>query len=150
VAAAQCVGRKLELFIDVPGRAVTAGSEPVKLTPQNFTLLLWLARRRQAQEEPIHCSVYGSDLASAQNYLAVCREVLGEHSAETERMEAALKNGMDSLWFSPAKTRLNQSLVRALGENGAAAYLIRQVGVRKEARFELTLGAENIRIEECA
>lgn len=147
VAAAQCVGRKLELVIDVAARSVTASGEPVKLTPQNFTLLLWLARRRMQGREAIHCSVYDSDAAAAQEYLAVCCEVFGEHSAETERLEAALKKGMDSAWFSPAKTRLHQALVRALGENGAAPYLIRSVGARKEARFELGLGLENIRLE---
>lgn len=150
VAAAQCVGRKLELVIDVASRSVTASGEPVKLTPQNFTLLLWLARRRLAGLEAIHCTVYDSNAAAAQDYLAVCREVLGEHSADYERLEATLKKGMNSEWFSPAKNRLHKALVRALGENGAVPYLVVQVGTRKAARFGLGLGAEYIRMEGCA
>ncbi len=147
VAAAQCVGRKLELVIDLPNRAVTASGEPVKLTPQNFTLLLWLARRRLAGQEAIHFTVYATNAAAAQEYLAVCREVLGKDSLEIERLEDTLKNGMDSGWFSPAKNRLHKALILALGENGAIPYLILQVGTRKAARFELGLEVEDIRME---
>jgi len=147
VAAAQRGGREVSLVIDLAARKAAAGGEPLKLTPQNFTLLLWLARRRLGRREPIHCSVYDSNPDAAHEYLGVCREVYGENSAEFERLEIALKKGMDSTWFSPAKTRLHKALVRALGENGAAPYLIRQVGGRKEARFELSLDPACIRIE---
>jgi len=147
VAAAQCSGREVGLVIDLAAHTAAAGGESLKLTPQNFTLLLWLARRRLEGRMPIHCSVYDSDLDAAREYLTVCREVYGEHSAEFERLEIALKKGMDSTWFSPAKNRLHKALVRALGESGAAPYLIRQVGGRKEARFELTLAPAHIRIE---
>lgn len=147
VAAAQCVGRKLELIIDLPARSVTAGGEPLKLTPQNFTLLLWLARRRLQGQEPIHCSAKDRNAETAREYLAVCREIFGEHHFEVERLETVLKNGMDSLWFSPAKTRLHNAFVKALGENGAEPYFIRQVGARKAARFELGVGPEYIRLE---
>ena len=150
VAAAQCVGRKLELVIDLPNRAVTASGEPVKLTPQNFTLLLWLARRRLEGLVPVHCSAKERDADTAREYLEVCREIFGENHIEVERLEPVFKNGMDSLWFSPAKTRLHKAFVQALGENGAAPYFIRQVGARKAARFELGLGVEYIHIESLA
>ena len=150
VAAANCPNRTMEMVIDLPNHRVMAGGEELKLTPQNFTLLLWLARRRLEGREPLHCSAKETDTAAAQEYLAVCREVFGENGAETERLEAALKKGMDSTWFSPAKTRLHAALVRALGVNGAAPYLIRQVGPRKAARFGLGLGAEYIHVETSA
>lgn len=146
VAAAQCGGREVGLVIDLAARTVTAGGEAVKLTPQNFTLLLWLARRRLAGREPLQCSVYDRNREAAAEYLATCREVYGEHGNEAERAEAGLKNGMDSTWFSPAKTRLHAALVRALGRNGAAPYLVRASGRGKGDRFELTLAPEQIRI----
>jgi len=147
VAAAQCGGREIGLVIDLAAHTVTAGGEAVKLTPQNFSLLLWLARRRLEGREPVHCRVKDANLDAAQEYLAVCREVYGAHGSEVERAEAGLKKGMDSAWFSPAKNRLHAALVRALGKNGAAPYLIRASGKGKGDRFELGLGAEHIRIE---
>jgi CRISPR-associated protein (TIGR02584 family) len=150
VAAAQCTGRKLELVIDVAKRRVTASGEIVKLTLQNFSLLLWLARRRIAGQEAIYCTTYSAETALAQEYISVCREIYGDHSAEFERLESALKNGMDSAWFSPAKTRLNKALIRALGENGAEPYLLQQVGARKQARFELKLEARFIHLSSKA
>jgi CRISPR-associated protein (TIGR02584 family) len=147
VAAAQCGGREISLVIDLAARAVTAGGETVKLTPQNFTLLLWLARRRLAGREPVQCSVYDHNRGAAAEYLAICREVYGENGNEVERAESGLKNGMDSTWFSPAKTRLHAALVRALGRSGAAPYLIRGFGRGKGDQFELALGREQIHIE---
>lgn len=146
VAAAQCGGREIGLVIDLDQRAVTAGGEAVKLTPQNFTLLLWLARRRLEGREPLHCSVYERNAEAARDYLALCRELFGAHGHETERAESGLKQGMDSTWFSPAKSRLHAALARTLGRNGAAPYLIRAFGRGKGDRFELGLGPEQIRI----
>ena len=149
VAAAQCSGREVGLVIDLAARTAVAGGESLKLTPQNFTLMLWLARRRLEGRTPIHCSKAGNPDA-ARDYLTVCREVYGEQSAELERLETALKKGMDSPWFSPAKNRLHKALVRALGQSGAAPYQIHQVGARKEACFGLTLAPAHIRIETVA
>lgn len=149
VAAAQCSGREVGLVIDLAARTAAAGGESLKLTPQNFTLMLWLARRRLEGRTPIHCSKAGNPDA-ARDYLTVCREVYGEQSAELERLETALKKGMDSPWFSPAKNRLHKALVRALGQSGAAPYQIHQVGARKEACFGLTLAPAHIRIETVA
>ncbi|MDP2432344.1 MAG: CRISPR-associated ring nuclease Csm6 [Pseudomonadota bacterium] len=148
VAAAQCSGREISLTFDLAAHTVTAGGEAVKLTPQNFTLLLWLARRRLASREPVHCRVYDSNRDAAHEYLALCRELFGAHGHETERAESGLKNGMDSTWFSPAKSRLNKALVKALGENGAQPYCIHPVGKRSDARFGLTLGPDHIRVQE--
>jgi CRISPR-associated protein (TIGR02584 family) len=147
VAAAQYAGRKLELCIDVATRSATAGGIPLrKLTPQNFTLLLWLARRRLSGQAPLRCSIYDVDHDAAREYLNACREACGEHGVEIEQAEQALKGGMGSSWFSPAKSRLHKALVRALGETGALPYRIRQVGERKNACFELALDPEHIHI----
>lgn len=146
VAAAQCVGRRLELLIDVKRQRASAGGEPLKLTPQNFALLLWLARRRQAGVGPLHCSSYEADPRAAEEYLAVCHALFGRHGAEADRAESALARGMDSTWLSPAKNRLHKALIHALGESGASPYLIRPVGTRKDARFEFTLAPEAIHI----
>lgn len=146
VAAAQCVGRRLELRIDVKNQRASAGGEPLKLTPQNFALLLWLARRRLAGMEPLHCSSYEAAPRAAEEYLAVCHAIFGRHGAEVERAESALARGMDSTWLSPAKNRLHKALIHALGESGAAPYLIRPVGGRKNALFELSLDPEAIHI----
>jgi len=147
VAAAQCT-RRLELVIDLAARAVTAGGEPLKLTAQNFALLYWLARRRRDGGGPLHCSSYATDAEAARDYLAICHELFGRHGSESDRAETALAKGMDSTWFSPAKNRLHKALIHALGESGAAPYLIRAVGGRKDAQFELGLDPEAIHIRE--
>lgn len=148
VAAARCGDRAPGLAIDVPRRRVAAGGEPVRLTDQNFALLLWLARRRVAGREPIACASKRANPEAAHDYLAVCREIAGPHASATERAETALRHGMDSLWFSPAKRRLHDAFIRALGRNDAAHYEIRQVGARNASRFELTLAPEYIHIQE--
>lgn len=145
VAAAQCGGRELGLVIDAAARTVTAGGEAVKLAPKELVLLLWLARRRLAGSEPVRCDKTGNPDA-AREYLETCRQVFGENSGETERAESGLRKSMDSAWFSPAKSRLHAALVNALGRNGAAPYLVRASGRGKGDRFELGLGAEQIRI----
>ncbi len=145
VAAEQCVGRVEELVIDLAARGVVAAGETVKLAPKEFVLLFWLARRRLEGREPVRCDKTGNPDAAGE-YLEACRQVYGENSGETERAEAGLKNGMDSAWFSPAKTRLHAALVRALGQSGAAPYQIRASGKGKGDRFGLGLGTESIRI----
>lgn len=147
VAAVQYAGRNLELRIDVGARCATARGIPLeKLTPQNFTLLLWLAQRRLRGQPPFRCSSYDLNKDAAREYLDACREACGEHGVEIEQVERALKGGMDSSWFSPAKNRLHKVLVHALGEAGALPYRIRQVGGPKNACFELTLEPEHIQI----
>ncbi len=147
VAAAQCTGRRLELRLDLGRRKASAGGEAVRLTAQNFALLLWLARRRLAGSGPVHCSVNGYNREAAEEYLAVCRGLFGEFSAEYEKAGHALDRGMDSNWFSPAKSRLKKALVHALGESGAQPYLIRALGPKKGNQFELALPPESIHIE---
>lgn len=139
VAAAQHSSRDIELLIDLAARRITAGGEVVRLSAQNFALLVWLARRRQAGLGPVQCAKAGNKEA-ADEYLAICRQL----DAEDERTRNSLKNGMDSTWFSPAKTRLHSALTRALGKSGAAPYLIQASGPKKGNRFELALAAERI------
>jgi len=148
VAAAQRGARPTSLEIDVERRSAIAGDESLKLTPQNFTLLLWLARRRLRGQAPINCQVKRADATAAVEYLAVCREIYGDHSAEHERAEIALRHGMDSAWFSPAKNRLHNALVRTLGRSGAAPYLVRAARARHGAQFELGLDPALIRIND--
>lgn len=143
VAAAQCTGRKLALIIDRAARTVTASGESVKLPPKEFALLWWLAKQRLAGLGPVVCSK-SFNHATAQDYLAVFRTLFRPDSLETERTEATLARGMESTWFSPAKTKLNQAFIRALGETGAQPYLVRAVNGRKAARFALTLPPEAI------
>lgn len=147
VAAAQCKGRETYLEIDLQARRVKASGEIVALTAQNFALLVWMARRRLSGVEALACDCKHANPQASGEYLAICREIIGAHAAETERAEVALKQGMDSAWFSPAKNRLHKALVRALGKNGAVPYLIRQVGTRNASRFELTLDRELIHIQ---
>ncbi len=148
VAAAQCPGHRPELHFDLAARQARAGGEPLKLTAQNFALLLWLARRRLAGKGPIHSSTYDSDPRAAQDYLNLFSNLFGGHGSEVERAETGLKNGMDSTWFSPAKNRLHKTLIRALGERGAQPYLIRRVGPRRDARFELNIDPQYIQIDD--
>lgn len=148
VHAAQCTGRALALQLAAKTRTVTAGGELVQLPPKEFALLWWLAQRAQAGLGPVVCSKT-PDYATAQAYLAAFRTLFRPDSLETERTEATLARGMDSTWFSPAKTKINKALVHALGETGAQPYLIRAIGKSKcEAnQFVLGLDPEVIHLE---
>lgn len=147
VAAAQCTGRTPELRIDLPSHAVTAGGEAVRLAPKELGLLCWLARRRRDGLGPVRCDKAGNPEAGRE-YLANFHLLFGQHGAETARAEEALRDGMDSAWLSPAKTRLHKALVRALGDSGAAPYRIRASGPKKGNQFELALDPESIHIQE--
>jgi len=142
VAAAQSSGREIGLVFDLAERRVTASGEIVSLSTQNFALLLWMAQRRKAGLGPIQCSKTGN-MEAANEFLTICRQL----DAEDERTRNSLKSGMDSTWFSPAKTRLHDALTRALGKSGAAPYLIQASGPKKGDRFELTLAAEHIHLK---
>lgn len=149
VAAAHCAAPQPELRLDVSAQQVHAGGERVRLTPKEFALLLWLAQRRWEGRGPITCTKVVSK-ENAAEYLATCRIAFGEHSAETERLEKGLRLGMDSTWFSPAKTRINTALIQALGRSNAAPYQIRNIGKRCEGRFDIALEPRNISIHHGA
>lgn len=148
VLAAQCGARPLELVLDLRQRTATAGGERLKLSPQGFVLLLWMARRRQNGAPPLRCTTKDDNIDAAREYLAVLRELYGEFSPEYERTEKALKNGMNSEWLSPAKKRLRDALVRALGENEAEHYAIQTLGKRADALFQLAIEPAHIKFLE--
>jgi CRISPR-associated protein (TIGR02584 family) len=147
VSAAQCRRHAPTLAIHIASRSVQVGGEEIRLPPKEFALLIWLARRRLNGLPPVQLSKSGNRDA-AQDYLETCRQLFGIHGGETERAEITLKSGMDSAWFSPAKSRLHRALKSALGQNGAAPYLIQASGPKKGDRFELALPAEHIHIKE--
>ncbi len=147
VAAAQCVRQPPALEIHIQDRKAIAGGQTIKLTGQNLTLLLWMARQRLAGNGPVRCTTKDEpNMEAARTYLAVCRETLGSLASETVKAEEALKRGMESGWLSPAKNRLHNALIRALGQQGASPYFIQNVGPRKAARFQLGLAPEHIKI----
>jgi CRISPR-associated protein (TIGR02584 family) len=149
VAAAQPEARAMELRIDVPARRVTVGEEAMKLPPTEFAILLWLAKRQLEGAGPIICNNTSKSPSheNAQAYLTVCREAFGPHAAETVKAENAFKkNGMESDWLSPHKSRINRAMLEALGRNRAAHYQIQTFGPRKEGRFGLRLAPKAIHI----
>lgn len=147
VAAAQCSGREPALVLHPATRQASAQGEALRLTPQNFALLYWMARRRQENQGPLHITSYAGNPEYAHEFLELCKALFGRHSTEYERTAAALHQGMDSNWFSPAKTRLEYKFIQALGKNAAQPYLIRNVGDRRNPRFELTLEPHHIHIQ---
>lgn len=150
VAAAQCGARPLELVLDLRQHTASAGGEPLKLSPQGLAILVWMAHRRKNGAPPLRCTTKNDNHEAAREYLAELRELFGQFSPEYERTEKALKNGMKNEWLSPAKYRLRNALIRALGKNAAAPYLIRSVGKRTDAMFQLALDPAHIKILEDA
>ena len=143
VTAAQCTNRRVELVIDTERRKAGASGIDLKLTPQNFALLVWMAQRRRNGDGPVQCGKAPNE-AAAKEYLKICRSLFGAHTGDTEKAERALCNGMTSDWFSPAKNRLHKALTHALGEIGSQAYRIHPVGGRSAAQFEMMLSPEAI------
>lgn len=147
VSAAQMASRQLALVLDTGSQTARAGGESLNLTPQAFVLLLWFARRRKAGQEAVSCG-QRENLAAGRELIALTREIYGQNSAQAEATEKALRDGMRSEWFSPAKTRLNRSLAKALGERGAVPYQIKGEGRRNAMCFSLALNPEYIHFHE--
>jgi len=141
VAAAQKSVGPPELVIDAEIRWIRCRDQTVWLSPINFAFYFWFTQRRLQDLPPLHWSE-----AKAVEFLNFYRSIAGEWSSNLERAEAALDAGFTKEYFEQRKSRVNNALIRALGEFQAQPYLLRANGGRPRTRFGLVLPVEQIRV----
>jgi len=139
VAAARRALEPPELVLDLAGQRIRAGGEVIEISPADLAFYAVMARRRKTGMHAARWDTQGLD----RQYLAEYTRIAGEMSADLERAEAALADGMYEGYFDQRKSRTNGALKAALGPQLAAPYLIQGDGARPRTRFGL-------RLEPCA
>ena len=148
VAAAQHAVGPAELVIDLAGRRVRAGGRTIALRPPvQLAFLAWLTRRQKQGEDWIGCPSDGApEPDHAEAFLREYHAIIGE-MGDDERTKSRLRDGMTSEFFSQTKSRLHESLKKALGRQAAGPYLIARTGGRSQRRYGLELVSHAIRFE---
>jgi hypothetical protein len=126
-----------------------ADDETVSLTPTEFIVLYWLARRRLVGEPGVNWSTR----EAVEEFFAAVRRIMNPAGGDYERLERAFQGRMDDPkalgeYFKPHKSRINKAFIKALGEYAAYRYLIHRVGPPGASHYGLALDAEAIEIRE--
>ena len=131
------------LTLDSARCQVCCGETGLTLRPVDFASYAWLARRALAGQPGVcRNRISAADTAA---FLAEYQALRGTLDQERERVEQALRNGMDPAYFDGRLTGIRKALVRALGPAGAQPYLIHRDQKRPLSRYALTLKPEQIR-----
>jgi CRISPR-associated protein (TIGR02584 family) len=141
IAAAQRALAPADLLIDLATRRIRAAGEIIELPPAPLAFYALMARRRH---QGLHPARWNTDGITEQ-YLSEYRYIVGRDSAELDRVETALAQGMTKDDFDQRKARTNRELTQALGDQLAAPYLIHADGARPNTRYRLALEPKAIR-----
>jgi CRISPR-associated protein (TIGR02584 family) len=134
-----------QLVLNLAQRRIHAGGIPIDLPPAELALLAVFARRAQQRLPPLPAPTKGlPDTAWSQRFMAEYRAIVGI-MGDMQPTVDALAQGMDDLYFSQRKSKLNRHLKTALGP-AADAYRIQDGGTRPR-RFALHLASDAIRFE---
>lgn len=135
-----------KLVIDIRNRKVTADDKEVKLSPTEFLLLLWLARRVLRNEEETDRS---SD-ETVDEFLSEARQLLNRMSGtygviETTLLENRSVGIKTATYFYPHKSRMRAAFVNALGEQATQRYIVKRL-CKGDTTNPLLLDATQIEI----
>jgi len=151
VAAIQRPG-PVSIAFDPANLAVTLGNYPVKLTGAHYGLYAWMARRAKESLPPLSFDRKDSNKiqpadALRKEYERIDPDLLGGLA----KVEQAIKNGIDSGWFSTNMSRLNAKLEEALGSRVAMTYQIQSLSEKtlnkargKQVSYAVTVPPESI------
>lgn len=129
------------LVLDSTRGQIRCGETELALRPVDFACYAWLARRALAGQPGIcRNRISAIDTAAFLAEYQALRGVLDQ-----ERVEMALRNGMDPAYFDGRLSGIRKALVRTLGSAGAQPYLIHRDQKRPLSRYALTLKPEQIR-----
>ena len=133
------------LVLDSESYRLRCGETVLSLPPVDFACYAWLARRTLAGQPGVcRNRISAADTAE---FLAEYRALHCEWDQEMDRVEQALRPGMDTRYFDNRLTRIHRRLIRALGKPGAQPYLVHSDKKRPESRYALTLKPDQIRFE---
>ncbi|MEY6433946.1 CRISPR-associated ring nuclease Csm6, partial [Thioalkalicoccus limnaeus] len=144
IAAAQRAQQPPKLVIDLAGRRLSVAGETLALEPRMLAFYSLMARRRLEDQPPARWTTEGL----AEQYLTEYGRIVGAHSGDMERAEAALAGGMPKEVFEQYKSRTNATLGLALGPTLAKPYQIQPTGKRPVTCFALQLDSGAIRYEK--
>lgn len=130
VAEAQKALPPLTLHLDPATRTVTAGGESFVLKPAQFAFYWMMSERCRAGRGGAHWS----DPGLGKELLAHYRQLVNDHSGGYEKTEKAYRSFTKDN-FDPAKTHVNKTLKRTLGERRALPYLIAKLDPIPDTRY---------------
>ncbi|WP_022947130.1 CRISPR-associated protein [Methylohalobius crimeensis] len=146
VAEAQKALPPLALCLHPVTHTVTAGGETFSLKPAEFAFY-WLLAERCRQHGP---GIHWSETDIEKELLDYYRRLVGEYSAQYEKAEETLKQGVTKEYFEPRKTKVNDAIKKALGERRAKPYLVvklEKIPHTKYHRYGLALASDVVRVE---
>jgi hypothetical protein len=136
------------LTLDPTTRQARFGETVITLPPIDFAFLAWFARRAQERREGICRALISAEETRA--FLAEYEALNDELSGEYERVQQAVGQSMSEDYFDYRKSLLRKKLLTALGEAGAAPYLIASDRHRPRSRYALSLKNVQIRFGSLA
>lgn len=132
VAAASKVFEQPKVVISLREGHLWCGDEPVELPPSRMAIYCWFSEKR--------CNRELVDLdaeSSAAELLIWYRRLYGEHGGDYDRMETALRCGMDGQYLRPHLSKIKRLLIEVLGEVVAEKYQIQAEGDRLHKTYGL-------------
>ncbi len=132
VAAASKMFEQPKVMIDRAEGSLLCGGETIELQPSDMAVYCWFAEKRHKEE------VVDLDAErSAAELLAMYGRLYGEYGGGYERMETALKDGIDGHYMRPHLSKIKRLLIEVLGDMVAEKYLIRAEGGRLNKTYGL-------------
>ncbi|GAB4362761.1 MAG: hypothetical protein Kow0060_19260 [Methylohalobius crimeensis] len=147
VAEAQRALPPLALCLHPETHTVTAGGETFSLKPAEFAFY-WLLAERCRQHSP---GIHWSETDIEKELLDYYRRLVGEYSAQYEKAEETLKQGVTKEFFEPRKAKVNKAIKKVLGERRAKPYLVvklEKIPGTQYHRYGLALASDVVRVEE--
>lgn len=131
----------VSLSFSVKRRTALLGGTEVVLPPLLFSILLWLAVRRNEGLEPVRPGTN----ARAGEFLSVYARVVGKDSLDYEKaLQALCREEYFLPYFQEKRSLVNRAVKAALGERRAQPYLIASLVKRLNTRYKLGLSPESI------
>ncbi len=130
------------LILDPATCRIQCGETGLILPPVDFAFYAWLARRALTGQPGIcRNQLSAADTAEFLHEYAALHQDMDQ---EAERVQQALRQGMDTHYFDNRLTRLHRKLTQALGKPGAQPYLIHSDKKRPLSRYAMRLIIERI------
>jgi len=134
-----------KLVVDIANLKILIGDIAIYMPPRELALYILFLKAVLSGDSPINIPKKGH-IQLGKIFLEELQRIKGE-MADLDCTAVALEKGMDRAYFDSIKSRINTTLEKALGKQGATQYQI-QSGSRGSATFWLSLPKNRIAIEE--
>ncbi len=134
-----------KLVIDMANLKILIGDIAIYMPPRELALYILFLKAVLTGDSPINIPKKGHTQLG-KIFLEELQRIKGE-MGDIDCTAVALEKGMDRAYFDSIKSRINTTMEKALGKQGATQYQI-QSGSRGSATFWLSLPKNRITIEE--